>query len=123
MLKLAMLGFEGSARGQLRARARELRQQEKSLQRAAKNMASARKRFERLKAKVESVKPRVLQEAEGRAADAAAMHKIASDQVMIARNLVRKIIVEEYPPKRHARLRNRFIPEEQRDRKPFTMQS
>ena len=44
-----------------------------------------------------------------------------SGQVLVARNLVRQIIVEEYPPKRQEALRRRLLPETSRGDKPFTM--
>ena len=46
--------------------------------------------------------------------------KIAADQVLIAENHVRKIIVEEFPPNRHERMRGRFLPGEREDGKPFS---
>ena len=52
--------------------------------------------------------------------DAEALLKIASDQVLIAENHVRKIIVEEFPPKHHERLRRRYLPGEGDDGKPFS---
>ena len=49
-----------------------------------------------------------------------ALLKIASDQVLIAENHVRKIIVVEFPPKHHERLRRRYLPGEGDDGKPFS---
>ena len=41
--------------------------------------------------------------------DAEALLKIATDQVLIAQNHVRRIIVEEYPPKKHEKMRNKYL--------------
>ena len=38
--------------------------------------------------------------------------KVAADQVQIAENHVRRIIVEEFPPKRHDRMRSLYLPDE-----------
>jgi hypothetical protein len=40
--------------------------------------------------------------------------------VLIAENHVRKIIVEEFPPNRHERMRSRYLPGEREDGRPFT---
>jgi hypothetical protein len=66
------------------------------------------------------VKPVRLQEARDAVQDAGALLKIAEDQVLIAENHVRKIIVEEFPPNRHERMRSRYLPGEREDGKPFT---
>ena len=65
--------------------------------------------------------PRSIAEAAGALEDARALQKIAEDQLLIARNHVRKIILEEYPPQRHEALRQRFLPADEGDSKPFTM--
>jgi hypothetical protein len=66
------------------------------------------------------VKPSRLQAAREAVLDAEALLKIAHDQVLIAENRVRKIIVEEFPPKHHGRMRSRYLPGEREDGKPFT---
>jgi hypothetical protein len=40
--------------------------------------------------------------------------------VLIAENHVRKIIVEEFPPRLHERLRERYLPGEGADSRPFS---
>ena len=80
----------------------------------------ARSRLESLARRSESVKPSRLQAAQEAVQDAEALLKIASDQVLIAENQVRKIIVEEFPPKRHERMRRRYLPGDAEDGKPFT---
>ena len=49
------------------------------------------------------------------------MQKIANDQVLIARNQVRKIILEEYPPKRHAAMRLKYLKVDEADNMAITM--
>ena len=66
------------------------------------------------------MKPSRLQAAREAVQDAEALLKIAEDQVLIAENQVRKIIVEEFPPKRHERMRRKYLPEEPENGKPFT---
>ena len=66
------------------------------------------------------MKPIRLQEATEAVQDAETLLKIADDQVLIAGNHVRKLIVEEFPPKRHDRMRSKYLPGEQKDDKPFS---
>ena len=77
-------------------------------------------RLEGLEARAGSVQPRRLREAAEAVQDAEALLKIARDQVLIAENHVRKIIVEEFPPKRHDRMRSKYLPGELDDGKPFS---
>ena len=102
-----------SASARLRQKSLEARRQQRTLQRRLTAM-------ERLESRSESVAPRRLQEAAEAAQDAEALLKIAGDQVLIAGNQLRKIIVEEFPPKLHDRLRARYLPGEREDGKPFT---
>ena len=109
-----------SARGRLHLRARELRRRERSARRADRAAGRAARTLERLRARAASVRPRRIEEAAGRLADAEALREIAADRVLIARNLLRQVIVEDYPPRRHEALRNRYLPGLQRDDKPFS---
>lgn len=113
--------LQDSSRGRLAAEVGKLRKQEKAARKAFRAAAKARRKLEKLGARADSVKPRIVEEARGKLADAEALLKIADDQVLVARNLVRQIIVEEYPPKRHEAMRRRLIPEIAREEKPFTM--
>ena len=101
------------ARNQLRAKIREARKHWRAGGRATV-------RLDRLVTKSDSVRPRRLEEATGAVRDAEALLKIANDQVLIAENHVRKIIVEEFPPKHHERMRRKYLPGERGDGKPFT---
>ena len=109
-----------SPRGRLAAARRHLRVAlgtARKRQRKARSLAS---RLDRLEATSDSVQPVRLREAAEAVQDAEALLKIAGDQVLIAENQVRKIIVEEFPPKRHERMRNRYLPGERADGRPFS---
>jgi hypothetical protein len=109
-----------SPRGRLLVARRRLRDKDLEARRQHKQLERLSAHLESLQSKADAVKPRRLQEAMEAAQDARALLKIAKDQVLIAENHVRKIIVEEFPPQRHERLRSRCLPGERADGKPFT---
>ena len=109
-----------SARGQLRGALRTLRQAERDVTRLELNVRKSAATLARLRAKAESVKPSRLQEAAGTAQDAEALLKIAVDQILIAENHVRRIIVEEFPPKRHETMRSKYLREVDDAGRPFS---
>jgi hypothetical protein len=90
------------ARKQLRAKIREARKHGRAGGRATV-------RLDRLVTNSDSVRPSRLEEATDAVRDAQALLKIANDQVLIAENHVRKIIVEEFPPKHHERMRRKYL--------------
>ena len=106
-------GRLGSALKRLQQRRSDARQQQQTVEKTAANLA-------RLQARSESVKPRRLQEVAEALQDAKALLKIAADQVLIAQNHVRVIIVEEFPPKRHEAMRSRYLEDDGRDGRPFS---
>jgi hypothetical protein len=124
LLSVAVLALlyaaRSSGRGQLRHARRTLREKRKALRKATAALAAAERRCQRLQRRADKVKPRHLEEARGEAADARALAKIAHDQVLIAENHVRRIIVEEFPPTRQARLRARHRLDDKPQKKPFT---
>ena len=113
--------YRDSARGRLQSLAHSLRDREDAARRAARSVNKAAEKLERMRKRADAVKPRHAEEAAGALQDARALAKIASDQVLVARNLLRKHIFEEYPPKRHAALRTRYLGREETEQKPFTM--
>lgn len=115
--------YQDSGRGRLLARVAELRVRECEAKKARKSLAKAAARLERLRARADSVKPRLGQEASEALEDARALQKIADDQVLVAQNHVRKIILEEYPPKQHAAMRARYLQQDEEDEQPFTMEA
>ena len=109
-----------SPRGRLQQARHRLRDAGRESRRQRKRLAQLSERLQGLQRKAESVKPIRLQETAEAVQDAEALLKIASDQVLIAENHVRKIIVEEFPPKDHERMRSKYLPGERRHGKPFT---
>lgn len=110
-----------SARGQLRGKVRTLKSRHRDLRRAEKTVSKAAAALKNLQAKSARVKPRHVQEASEALDDARSLMKIASDRVLIAENHVRKVIVEEFPPKRQDALRNQYLHRpEGDDRRPFS---
>lgn len=111
---LIFVGFrllQNSSRGRLAAEVGTLRKKEKAARKASRAATRARSKLDKLGGRSESVKPRIVEEARGRLADAEALLKIADDQVLVTRNRVRTIILEEYPPKRHEVMRRRLLPD------------
>lgn len=64
------------------------------------------------------VKPRVLQEAKEAVEDARAMTGILNDKLMVAENNVRRVILDEFPPVRHERMRDKYLPQDEKDTRP-----
>jgi hypothetical protein len=109
-----------SARGQLRRRRRALDLERYRLRKAIAVMDKAERQKARLMRHVDRVRPRVLQESSEALADAKALAKIAGDRVLVAENQLRRVILEEFSPTQHERLRRRYLPEASSDKKPFT---
>lgn len=109
-----------SSRGRLQAAFRRLRARRVEAARQRRTLQRATATLGRLQKNAVSVKPIRLQEATEAVHDAEALLKIANDQVLIAENHVRKIIVEEFPPKRHEDMRRKYLPGESDNGKPFT---
>jgi hypothetical protein len=107
----AFVAIRHSVRVRLGVAAWRLQGAERKAKSAAAALAKAGGRLDRLRARAESVKPRLLDEASEAAEDARLVRKIADDLVLVARKEVRTVIVEEYPPKRHAALRRRYLAE------------
>jgi hypothetical protein len=109
-----------SARGRLRVARRRMRAKRLEAQRQRKALQKLSSRLDHLESRADSVKPRLLREAAEAVQDAEALLKIAHDQVLIAENHVRKIIVEEFPPQRHDRMRSKYLTGERQDARPFS---
>ncbi len=120
LLFAAWRAWLDSSRGRLRAARRRLLQKRREAAKCRRARERVKAKLEGLVGRSESVKPVRLQEARDALQDAEALLKIARDQVLIAENHVRKIIVEEFPPKHHERLRRRCLPGESEDGKPFS---
>jgi septal ring factor EnvC (AmiA/AmiB activator) len=112
--------LRGSARGQLRRTLADLADQQSQLKRSAATAQKAEKTLDRLLQRQASVKPRHIQEAKDALQDARSLEKIASDKVLVAKNQVRRVIHEEFPPARQGRLRQKFLPDDGPDKTPFS---
>jgi hypothetical protein len=120
LLFAAWRAWLDSPRGRLAAARRRLRSAWLAARRRQMALQRASTRLAGLEKKAESVKPRRLEETAAAVQDAEALLKIAGDQVLVAENHVRKIIVEEFPPKRHDRMRSRYLPLDRTGGKPFS---
>ena len=112
--------YTDSTRGQLGARVRDLQSRYRDVDKASTAVRRAEKRLARLTKKSASVKPRLVEEAREGLEDAQSLLKIAGDQVLIAENYVRKVIVEEYPPKRQAAMRAHYLRSDPEQGTPFS---
>ncbi len=112
--------YRRSGRAQLMRTLKALRAAERRQASTFRAVAQAERRLATLETRRAEVKPRTLEEARGNLSDARALNKIADDQVLIAANHVRRIILEEYPPARQEALRARYLPNEAPDRRPFS---
>jgi hypothetical protein len=109
-----------SPRGRLRTARRHLRDKRVAALRQHKALQRLSSTLDRLERRADSVTPRRLREAAEAVQDAEALLKIAGDQVLVAENHVRKIIVDEFPPRHHERMRSRYLPGDRQEGKPFT---
>jgi len=112
VLFVVFRAFQDSTRGRLNAAVSALRKQEKEARVARRAVDKGEAKLERLRSKAESVKPRHAHEVSENLEDARLLLKIVDDQVLVARNHVRKIIVEDYPPKRHEKMRDKYLGQE-----------
>ena len=109
-----------SAWGQLRNTLVDLEGCKREQDTARKRVEKAEKKLAAMQARVEHVKPSSLEEMKGVLSDKRALAKIADDQLMIAKNHVRRVIYEQFPPKKHAGLRSRYLPDDVKDKRPFS---
>jgi hypothetical protein len=100
---------EASPRGRLSAHVAVLRKHKNEVTQAETRLAKASEKLSTLRSKAEVTKPRLLSEAEEAIQDARSLQKIAGDQVLRAKKLVREVILEEFPPKRHDGLRTKYL--------------
>ena len=111
LLFVLLRAFQDSARGRLQANVRQLRNRERDALAAARVVDKAAAKLERLQANADSVKPRHAEEVREALEEARELQKIIDDQVLVARNDVRTLILEEYPPKRQEAMRNKYLAE------------
>lgn len=106
--------------GQLRLVRKALAKATSDANIANSNAKKAQSRLDKLQRRTSSTRPRHLREAEEALQDASMLQKIAADQLQIARNQVRRVICDEFPPQRQAGLRNKYLGEGAGDNKPFS---
>lgn len=109
-----------SARGQLRRKQKLLKQERGRLRKAEAVVEKAERQKSRLMKHADRVKPRLLRESAEAVEDARALAKIAADRVLVAENHVRRVIVEEFPPTQHEKLRSRYLPDAPGKKRLFT---
>ncbi|MEO1248132.1 MAG: hypothetical protein AAFX56_20845 [Pseudomonadota bacterium] len=117
---IAILLWRQSRSGRLRRALKLRRQRLRALAKAAKCARRAKHVLSRLQAKSATIAPNRLVEAEGRYQDCRRLAEIAADQLLVAENRLRKIIVEEFPPGRHEALRQRYRLLDAPAKKPFS---
>lgn len=104
----------------LRRGLRELRNRRQERTALARRARRAKRRLQRMQGKTQSVRPVRLAAARDDLSDAESLVKIAHDQVLVAENHVRRIIVEQFPPDKQEKLRARFRVDAAASNKPFT---
>ncbi len=109
-----------SSNGQLKAQARAHGDAEKARLDAARGVERSRRKLQTLTDKADRVRPADLEVAKGALRDAEALLKIAEDKVLVETNLLRKVIFEQFPPRRHAALRAQYLPDDVSDGRPFS---
>ena len=102
---------QDSRRGRLGSALTYMRDRERAARKAVKSLAEATHKIERLRAKSESVPPKQADAARDTLREAQEVQKLIDDQLLIARNNVRLLITEEYPPKRHEAMRSKYLGE------------
>ena len=110
-----------SAWGQLRETMRTLDKARQNEAKALRSLEKAERIARRLHDNADRAKPRHLQEAKDALQDARALAKIANDKILVAENHVRRVIHEEFPPLKQEMLRQKYLPEQARDKKPFSL--
>jgi len=102
---------QDSRRGRLGSALTYMRDRERAAQKAVKALEEATHKIERLRARSESVPPKQADAARDVLLEAKELQKLIDDQLLIARNNVRLLITEEYPPKRHEAMRSKYLGE------------
>ena len=117
VLALAILVFvvfrlvQDSRRGRLSSALNELREREQSLQSASRKAAKALLKYEKMASRGDKVPPNKLLAAKDALAEARETERLLGDQVLVLRNNARTIILQDYPPAKHAVMRRRHLGE------------
>jgi hypothetical protein len=119
-LNILFQKYRRSPSGELRHALSELRARVAESRRAEIGATRAEANLDRLLQKREHARPSHLLEVKEALQDARALQKIAEDRRLVAENHVRRIILEEFPPVRHERLRAKYLPAAAPDKRPFS---
>lgn len=109
-----------TSRSKLKVVLASLKQVRKDHRKSLRALEKAEKRVRKLMARAERVKPRVMQEAKEAAEDGTALTRILKDKVMVAENHVRRVIHEEFPPVMQEQLRNKYLAQDEKDKRPVS---
>lgn len=109
-----------TSRSKLHVVLADLKQVRKERRNSIRTLEKAEKRVRKLTARADRVKPRVLQAAQEAVEDAQALAKIISDKIMIAENQVGLVIHEEFPPARQERMREKYLSQDGKDKRPIS---
>ena len=102
---------QDSRRGRLAAALGRLREREAALGKASKIVEKASKRLETLEKNIDRVPPNKLLGGKDALQAAQETEALLRDQVLVVRNEARTIILEDYPPARHAAMRRKYLGE------------
>ena len=102
---------QDSRRGRLGSALTYMHDRERAARKSVKALEEATHKIERLRARSESVPPKQADAARDALLEAQELQKLIDDQLLIARNKVRVLITEEYPPKRHEAMRSKYLGE------------
>ena len=102
---------EDSRRGRLARALQHLRERERALAAAHKVLHKAQTRLDKLRSRGESVPPAKVLEAKDAVQAADETVRLLDDQVLVVRNTARTVILEEYPPTRHAAMLKKCLGE------------
>lgn len=114
--------FQRSPRGQLRANIANVAQRRREQKKAAAAVRKAESRLEKMRERAESTRPRLVQEAKEKLADARTLQKVSQDQILVAENHLRRVIYEEFPPRDQEALRHRHLPSDEPSTIPFSFE-
>jgi len=108
--------------GQLQVTLKALDKARRQEVKALKSVEKAERIAEQLHENADRAKPRHVQEAKDALSDARMLAKIANDRILVAENHVRLVIHDEYPPVRQEEMRQKYLRDPARDKKPISLE-
>lgn len=109
-----------SSGGQLRTALKDHGAAQKKLRRAKNKVEQATVKLEQMSQGSDKVRPRVLEDTRGMLEDSLALEKILDDKCQVTMNHLRRVIFEEFPPSCHEKLRQKYLPQDIEDGRPFS---